>query len=56
VQTLLPIFSVASLVGFGPVVAALPAFGSVREWVLSISGGPLVSLAAATNCLRQAFE
>jgi H+/gluconate symporter-like permease len=47
----LPIFSVASLVGFGAVIAALPAFGLVREWVLSISGGPLVSLAIATNVL-----
>jgi H+/gluconate symporter-like permease len=47
----LPIFSVASLVGFGAVVAALPAFTLVREWVLSISGGPLVSLAIATNVL-----
>ena len=47
----LPIFSVASLVGFGAVVAALPAFALVRDWVLSISGGPLVSLAVATNLL-----
>ena len=47
----LPIFSVASLVGFGAVIAALPAFASVRDWVLSISGGPLVSLAIATNLL-----
>jgi H+/gluconate symporter-like permease len=47
----LPILSVASLVGFGAVVAALPAFASVRDWVLSISGGPLVSLAIATNVL-----
>ena len=49
--SVLPIFSVASLVGFGAVVAALPAFASVRDWVLSISGGPLVSLAIATNIL-----
>lgn len=49
--SVLPIFSVASLVGFGAVVAALPAFAVVREWVLSIGGGPLVSLAAATNVL-----
>jgi H+/gluconate symporter-like permease len=49
--SVLPIFSVASLVGFGAVVAALPAFALVREWVLSISGGPLVSLAVATNVL-----
>ena len=47
----LPALSVASLVGFGAVVAALPAFASVREWVLSIEGGPLVSLAIATNIL-----
>jgi H+/gluconate symporter-like permease len=49
--SVLPIFSVASLVGFGAVVAALPAFGLVRDWVLSIAGGPLVSLAIATNVL-----
>jgi H+/gluconate symporter-like permease len=49
--SILPIFSVASLVGFGAVVAALPAFEMVRDWVLSISGGPLVSLAIATNVL-----
>jgi H+/gluconate symporter-like permease len=47
----LPVLSVASLVGFGSVVAALPAFGMVRDWVLSIEGGPLVSLAVATNVL-----
>jgi H+/gluconate symporter-like permease len=47
----LPIFAVASLVGFGAVVAALPAFEMVRDWVLSIAGGPLVSLAIATNVL-----
>jgi H+/gluconate symporter-like permease len=49
--SVLPIFSVASLVGFGAVVAALPAFAAVRDWVLSISGGPLLSLAIATNVL-----
>ncbi len=47
----LPALSVASLVGFGAVVAALPAFAVVREWVLGIDGGPLVSLAIATNVL-----
>ncbi|MDQ8020231.1 MAG: GntP family permease [Moraxellaceae bacterium] len=47
----LPVMSVASLVGFGAVVAALPAFATVREWVLGIEGGPLVSLAVATNIL-----
>jgi len=47
----LPALSVASLVGFGAVVAALPAFAVVRDWVLTIGGGPLVSLAVATNLL-----
>ncbi|MCW2282740.1 H+/gluconate symporter-like permease [Rhodoblastus acidophilus] len=47
----LPAISVASLVGFGAVVAALPAFAMVREAVLGIGGGPLVSLAVATNIL-----
>jgi H+/gluconate symporter-like permease len=49
--SVLPIVSVASLVGFGAVVAALPAFAVVRDWVLAIEGGPLVSLAIATNIL-----
>jgi len=47
----LPILAVASLVGFGAVVAAMPAFQTVSEWVLSIEGGPLVSLAVSTNIL-----
>jgi H+/gluconate symporter-like permease len=33
------------------VVAAVPAFEIVRGWVLSIEGGPLISLAVATNLL-----
>jgi H+/gluconate symporter-like permease len=49
--SVLPALSVASLVGFGAVVAALPAFAVVRDAVLSIGGGPLVSLAIATNVL-----
>jgi H+/gluconate symporter-like permease len=49
--SVLPVLSVASLVGFGSVVAALPAFELVRAWVLGIEGGPLVSLAVATNVL-----
>ncbi|WP_432241422.1 GntP family permease [Herbaspirillum robiniae] len=47
----LPVLSVASLVGFGAVVGTLPAFAMVRDWVLGINGGPLVSLAVATNVL-----
>jgi H+/gluconate symporter-like permease len=49
--SVLPALSVASLVGFGAVIAALPAFAAVRDWVLGIQGGPLVSLAVATNVL-----
>jgi len=49
--SVLPVLSVASLVGFGAVVAAMPAFAVVRDWVLSIGGGPVVSLAVATNIL-----
>lgn len=49
--SVLPALSVASLVGFGAVVAALPAFALVRDWVLSIGGGVLVSLTVATNVL-----
>jgi len=49
--SVLPVLSVASLVGFGAVVAAMPAFEVVRNWVLGIEGGPLVSLALATNIL-----
>ena len=47
----LPVLSVASLVGFGAVIAAMPAFELVKDWVLSIEGGPLVSLAISTNIL-----
>jgi H+/gluconate symporter-like permease len=49
--SVLPALSVASLVGFGAVIAALPAFTSVRDYVLGLDGGPLVSLAVATNLL-----
>ena len=49
--SVLPVLSVGSLVGYGAVIAALPAFDVVREWVLGVGGGPLVSLAVATNLL-----
>src|SRR5262245_5183858 len=49
--SVLPAVAVASLVGFGAVVAAMPAFAIVRDWVLGIGGGPLVSIAVATNIL-----
>jgi H+/gluconate symporter-like permease len=49
--SVLPALTVASLVGFGAVIAALPAFDMVRDWALGIKGGPLVSLAVSTNLL-----
>ena len=50
-SSVLPVLTVGSLVGFGAVVAALPAFAMVRDAVLSIQGGPLVSLTVAMNVL-----
>lgn len=48
----LPIFNTASLVGFGAVIASLPAFGLIRDAVLGIApGNPLISLAIAVNVL-----
>jgi H+/gluconate symporter-like permease len=47
----LPMLMIASLVGFGAVVAALPAFEMVRNAVFSIQGGPLISLTVAMNVL-----
>jgi H+/gluconate symporter-like permease len=49
--SVLPVLSVASLVGFGALIASLPAFTAVRDFVLGIEGGPLVSLAVSTNVL-----
>jgi H+/gluconate symporter-like permease len=49
--SVLPALSVASLVGYGAVIAAMPAFTVVRDRVLSIGGAPLVSLATATSLL-----
>lgn len=50
--SMLPIFNTASLVGFGAVIASLPAFGLIRDTVLDIApGNPLISLAVAVNIL-----
>jgi H+/gluconate symporter-like permease len=46
----LPALTVASLVGFGAVVAALPAFATLGDFVLSY-GGPLVAVAIASTAL-----
>ena len=47
----MPILMIASLVGFGAVIAGLPAFNMVRDVVLKTPGGPLVSLTVAMNVL-----
>lgn len=49
--SVLPIFNTASLVGFGAVVAALPAFATVSNAVEDLGGGPVVSLAVSTGLL-----
>ena len=49
--SVLPIFNVASLSGFGAVVATLPAFGIVRDGLLALPGGPLVSMAVAVSAM-----
>jgi H+/gluconate symporter-like permease len=49
--SVLPVLSVASLVGFGAIVAAMPAFAEVRDWILGIDGGLLVSLSVSVNVL-----
>lgn len=51
-DSLKPIFNTASLVGFGAVVASLGAFGTIRDWVVTVGGdNPLISLAVGTSLL-----
>nr|WP_211335188.1 GntP family permease [Thiocapsa rosea] len=49
--SVLPVMNTASMVGFGAVIAAVPAFELVSAAFLSLDGGPLVSLAVATNVI-----
>jgi H+/gluconate symporter-like permease len=49
--SVLPVLNTASMVGFGAVIAALPAFGLVSAAFLALDGGPVVSLAVATNVI-----
>lgn len=50
--SVLPVLNTASQVGFGAVIASLPAFAVIRDAVLGIApGNPLVSLAVAVNVL-----
>ena len=50
--SVLPIANTASLVGFGAVIAALPAFQTISEALVSLGeANPLLSLAVAVNIL-----
>jgi H+/gluconate symporter-like permease len=50
--SVLPVMNTASQVGFGAVIASLPAFLVIRDAVLGISpDNPLISLAVAVNVL-----
>lgn len=48
---LLPLFNTAALVGFGAVIASLPAFATVSALVENLPGGVLTGLAAAASLL-----
>lgn len=48
---LLPLFNTAALVGFGAVIAALPAFADVNRLIAQIPGGALPGLAASASIL-----
>ncbi|WP_299736214.1 GntP family permease [uncultured Roseobacter sp.] len=50
-DALLPLFNTAMLVGFGAVVAALPAFTAVNALTDEIPGSPLIGLAASASLL-----
>ncbi|TQS70920.1 GntP family permease [Rhodobacteraceae bacterium] len=50
--SLLPVFNTASEVGYGAVIASLPAFGLIRDAVLGLfPQNPVASLAVAVNVL-----
>jgi H+/gluconate symporter-like permease len=50
--SVMPIFNTASLVGFGAVIATLPAFAAISSGVLSLGGeNPLVSLSLSVSVL-----
>lgn len=51
VGSLLPVFNTASEVGYGAIIASLPAFFVVRDAVLGLTDNPLINVAVATNVL-----
>lgn len=44
-------FNTASEVGYGAVIASLPAFVAIRDAVLGISPNPVISLSVAVNAI-----
>ncbi|WP_374929858.1 GntP family permease [Kytococcus sedentarius] len=48
-SSFLPIMNTASEVGYGAVIAALPAFAIIRDGAFGVSSNPAVSLAVSTN-------
>ncbi|MBE6447621.1 MAG: GntP family permease [Alphaproteobacteria bacterium] len=52
VDSLVPIFNTASVVGYGAVISNLPGFALIRDYILHISSGnPLISGAFVTGIL-----
>lgn len=49
--SLLPIFNTSSEVGYGAVIASLPAFKLVRDAVLGVSDNPVIALGVSVNVL-----
>lgn len=50
-NSVLPIFATGSEVGFGAVIASVPAFTVVRDGLLGLSSNPLVSASLSTTAL-----
>lgn len=50
-NSVLPIFATGSEVGFGAVIASVPAFTVVRDGLLGLSPNPLVSASLSTTAL-----
>lgn len=50
-SSMLPMFNTASLVGFGAVIASLPAFSMVSDLIANLPGGPVIGLAASASLL-----
>ncbi|HEX4585593.1 MAG TPA: GntP family permease [Burkholderiaceae bacterium] len=49
--SMLPVMNTASEVGYGGVVASLPAFAAVRDSMTSLTSDPVVSIAITVNVL-----